>query len=136
MVKLTSTFPDLSKLLLRLVAGSSFVFHGSQKLFSAFNGPGMEGFTKFIESQGIPYPELNAWLAAGAEFFCGIALIIGLFARWASVPLIFVMGTAIYTVTWKKGFNIGDGGFEYNAVLIALLLSIFLAGPGKYSIRD
>ncbi len=136
MVKLTVNFPDLSKLLLRLSAGSSFIFHGSQKLFGAFGGPGIGGFTKFIASLGIPYPEINAWLAASAEFFCGIALVIGLFARLASIPLIFVMGVAIYSVTGKKGFNIVDGGFEYNAVLITILLSIFLSGSGKYSIKD
>jgi putative oxidoreductase len=136
MVKLTATFPDLSKLLLRLAAGASFVFHGSQKLFGAFGGSGIEGFTKFIGSLGIPYAEVNAWLAAGTEFFCGIALIIGFFARLASIPLIVVMGVAIYSVTGKKGFNIVDGGFEYNVTLIALLLSIFLSGSGKYSIKD
>ncbi len=136
MVKLTATFPDLSKLLLRFGAGSSFIFHGSQKLFGAFGGSGMEGFIKFIGSLGIPYPEINAWLAAGSEFFCGVALVIGFFARLASIPLIFVMGVAIYSVTGKKGFNIVDGGFEYNVVLITVLLSIFLSGSGKYSIKD
>jgi putative oxidoreductase len=136
MVKLTATFPDLSKLLLRLAAGASFAFHGSQKLFGAFGGSGIGGFTKFIGSLGIPYAEVNAWLAAGTEFFCGIALIVGFFARLASIPLIIVMGVAIYSVTGGKGFNIVDGGFEYNAVLIALLLSIFLSGSGKYSIKN
>lgn len=96
----------------------------------------MEGFIKFIGSLGIPYPEINAWLAAGSEFFCGVALVIGFFARLASIPLIFVMGVAIYSVTGKKGFNIVDGGFEYNVVLITVLLSIFLSGSGKYSIKD
>ena len=133
MVKFTATFPDLSKLLLRLTAGASFVFHGSQKLFG---GSGIAGFPKFIGSLGIPYAEVNAWLAAGTEFFCGIALIIGFFARLASIPLIVVMGIAIYSVTGRKGFNISDGGFEYNTVLIALLLSIFLSGTGKYSIKN
>jgi putative oxidoreductase len=136
MVKLTATFSNLSKLLLRLAAGTSFVFHGSQKLFGAFGGLGIKGFTKFIGSLGIPYAEINAWLAAGTEFFCGIALIVGFFSRLASIPLIIVMGVAIYSVTGKKGFNIVNGGFEYNAVLIALLLSIFLSGSGKYSIKN
>ena len=73
MVKLTATFPDLSKLLLRLGAGASFIFHGSQKLFGGYGGSGIERFVTFITTLGIPYPEISAWLAAGTEFFCGIA---------------------------------------------------------------
>ncbi len=136
MVKLTATFPDLSKLVLRLSAGASFIFHGSQKLFGAFGGSGIAGFTKYLGSLGIPYPEINAWLAAGTELFCGVALAIGFFARLAAIPLIIVMGVAIFSVTGKNGFNIVNGGFEYNAVLIAVLLSIFLSGSGKYSVKD
>jgi putative oxidoreductase len=136
MVKLTATFPDLSKLVLRLSAGASFIFHGSQKLFGAFGGSGIAGFTKYLSSLGIPYPEINAWLAAGTELFCGVALAIGFFARLASIPLIIVMGVAIFSATGKNGFNIVNGGFEYNAVLIAVLISIFLSGSGKYCVKD
>lgn len=67
------TFPDAAKLILRLPVGIVFVFHGAQKLFGAFGGHGIQGFAKFLGSMGIPYPELNAWLAGGSEFFLWIS---------------------------------------------------------------
>lgn len=136
MLKLTATFPDLAKIILRVSVGSVFVYHGAQKFFPIFGGPTLSGFTNFLKSLGIPFPEVSAYLSAGAEFFCGLALIIGLLARWAAIPLIFNMAVAITFVHFQNGFNISSKGYEYNMVLIAALLSIFLTGSGKFSIKN
>ena len=130
------TFPDLAKLVLRVSVGSVFSLHGSQKLFSAFEGSGINKFADFIGKLGIPYPELNAWLVGGAEFLCGLAIVFGVFARWATLPLIFTMGVAIFYVTGKNGISIAHKEFEYNVVLIATLTSIFLFGSGRFSLRN
>ncbi len=94
------------------------------------------GFTGYLTKLGIPFPALNAYLAAMTEFFGGFALLLGAFARWASLPLIFTMLVAIATATGPNGFNIVNGGFEYNFVLIAALAAIFLMGPGKWSLMQ
>ena len=112
-----------------------FIYHGSQKLFGIFGGSGVGGFTQYLQSFGIPYPQVNAWLAGGSDFFCGLALFFGLFARWAVFPLISNMGTAIFYVMGKNGFNIIQKGYEHNMVLIAVLTVIPLVGSGRYSIK-
>lgn len=96
----------------------------------------MEPFAKYLQSMGVPYPEASAYLSGGAEFFCGLALILGLLARWATLPLIVNMTVAIVTVHGSHGFNIAHKGYEYNMVLIAALLSILLTGSGKYSLKN
>ena len=130
------TYPEMAKLILRLSVGWVFIYHGSQKLFGGFGGPGVEGFGKWLSSIQIPYPEVSAWLASGSEFFCGLALVLGIYARWATLPLIVVMLVAIIYVHGANGFNISQKGFEYNFILIAALLTIFLQGPGKWGIRS
>ena len=134
--KMTFTYPEMAHLILRLSVGWVFIYHGLQKLFGVFGGPGVSGFAKWLGSIQVPFPEISAWLASGAEFFCGIALVLGIYTRWAALPLIVVMLVAIIYVHGPNGFNIMNKGFEYNFILIAALLTIFLQGPGKWSIRS
>ena len=44
---------DLALLVLRLVVGLTFAAHGSQKLFGAFGGHGIEGTSGFFEQIGL-----------------------------------------------------------------------------------
>ena len=135
MIKLNFSYPGLAILILRVMVGVVFVFHGAQKLFGAFGGPGISRFGGYLQSLGIPFPEVNAYMAGGAEFICGLALIAGVWARLATLPLIFTMIVAIVTATGENGFNIGNDGFEYNLVLIAALMAIFLQNADKWSAK-
>src|SRR5438445_630231 len=80
-------------------------------------------------------------LAAFVECFGGLALIVGFLARPAALGLIAVMLVAIAKVHGKNGFFLnfyltpGKGhGYEFNLVLIAMALSIFIGGAGVLSI--
>lgn len=53
---------------------------------------------------GLPMPEVMAALAAGTEFFGGLALIIGFATRWISIPLMVTMLVAALTVHWENGW--------------------------------
>lgn len=53
---------------------------------------------------GLPFPELMTALAAGTEFFGGIALIIGFAVRWISIPLMITMIVAAVTVHLENGW--------------------------------
>jgi len=53
---------------------------------------------------GLPFPELMAYLAWGAEYFGAILLLLGLFVRWISIPLIITMLVAIFAVHWENGW--------------------------------
>lgn len=53
---------------------------------------------------GLPYPEIMAHLAWGAEYFGAILLVLGLAVRWISIPLMITMMVAAVTVHWGNGW--------------------------------
>jgi len=88
----------------------------------------------WFESMGIPFPTLNAYMAASTEILGVILLTLGLFTRLISIPLIVVMIVAIATVHLSHGFSAGDNGFEiplYYMLFLALFASL---GAGKLSL--
>jgi len=83
---------------------------------------------------GIPFPTLNAYMAATTELTGVILLTLGLFTRLISLPLMVVMIVAITTVHLAHGFSAGDNGFEIPMYYL-LFLSIFASfGAGKFSL--
>lgn len=123
---------DLSLLALRLMAGTVFVFHGAQKLLGLFGGHGIAGTAGWMESIGIPFPTLSATLAGGTELLGGLALLTGLFARAAGVPLAFTM--LVGALTAHSGFDAAQGGMEFPLAMASIALAIALAGPGRLSV--
>lgn len=53
---------------------------------------------------GLPAPALMVALAAGAELFGGLALLIGLAVRWFAIPLLISMAVAAGAVHWENGW--------------------------------
>ena len=125
---------DLGRLLLRLVIGGLFIGHGTQKLFGWFGGPGLEATSQGFESMGLAPGRRNALAAGITETAAGTTLALGLATPLAAAGLVSVMLTAIRTVHWKNGPWSTNGGYEYNAVLIAALLGLAEAGPGQWSL--
>lgn len=54
---------------------------------------------------GLPFPELMAYLAWGAEYLGAILLLLGLAVRWISIPLMVTMLVAALSVHWKNGWQ-------------------------------
>ncbi|HVS70024.1 MAG TPA: DoxX family protein [Phycisphaerae bacterium] len=124
---------SVALLLLRLALGWAFVFHGSQKLFGAFDGPGIAGFAKYLHMPAFLPPVAWAYLAALAEFGGGALVLIGLLTRLATIPVLIVMFVAIATVTGAGGYSL-PRGYEYNVALIAMAAALLIAGPGIISL--
>ena len=73
----------------------------------------MEGTLWWFQSLGIPFPELNAYLAATTEILGVVLLTLGLFVRFISPALIGTMLVAIKTVHLGKGwFTIGQSALN------------------------
>ena len=88
----------------------------------------------FFTDLGIPAPQFQAPLAATAEFLCGGFLLIGLFTRVASLPLIATMIVAILTALRGNIHELSDL-FEMSEFLyIALLLWLGAYGAGPISL--
>lgn len=118
----------------RILVGIIFVAHGGQKLFGLFGGYGLAGTAQYMESLGLTPGYVMASLAGGAEFFGGLALIIGLLARPAAVALIFMTLVAIFSVHIHNGLFMANNGFEFALALLGALIAILIEGPGRLSL--
>jgi putative oxidoreductase len=124
----------LGRLLLRVTVGGLFVGHGTQKLFGWFGGHGLEATANMFDSIGMRPGNRNAIAAGVAEAGGGAALAAGFATPLAAATLTSVMLTAINRVHLKNGPWITNGGYEYNAVLIAAVLALVEVGPGELSL--
>lgn len=133
---LVQTDPQWASLLLRVPAGIIFAAHGAQKLFGWFGGYGLEGTGQFMASIGLEPGFLMALLAGSAEFFGGLALILGILVRPAGAVLAFTMLIAGAVVHGANGLFIANGGFEFALALLAMSAALVVLGGGKYSIDE
>lgn len=125
---------SLGKLATRAVIGGLFIGHGTQKLKGWFGGPGLEGTDEMMKSLDMHPPRRNALAAGATETAGGALLTLGLATPLASAGLIGVMLTACRKVHLPNGPWNANGGWEYNAVLIAVLVALAEDGPGKASL--
>ncbi|MES1158047.1 MAG: DoxX family protein [Haliangium ochraceum] len=111
--------------LARLTVGLVFIGTGWGKLHS------LGDVTDYFASLHIPAPGFNARLAAATEFFGGIAVLVGLGTRLASLPLAFTMVVAILTA--KRGDITGltalVGFEEWSYLVFFIWLAVAGAGP-------
>lgn len=121
-------------LIIRLVVGLTFVGHGAQKLFGWFGGYGLKGTGGWFESIGLKPGTTMALLAGLAEFVGGLLFALGLFTPFAAFLIAATMIVAIVKVHAPNGFWVTQNGFEYNLVLIAVVVGIALIGAGDYSL--
>ena len=131
--RIASTDAGLAPLALRLPVGIIFIAHGAQKLFGWFGGYGLEGTGQWLGSIGLAPGYLMALLAGGAEFFGGLALVLGLLVRPAAAALAFAMLVAIFSVHIEKGLFMSNNGYEFALVMFAASLSLLLSGAGRAS---
>ena len=69
-----------------------------------------------------------------AEFIGGILLIIGALTRVTGSVFAIILLGAIFHIRWENGFFVSQGGWEWDLVMLAAVLSIIVAGPGRISI--
>jgi putative oxidoreductase len=124
----------IGRLLLRVLVGGFFVGHGTQKLFGWFGGYGLDGTAQGFEQLGLKPGKAHATLAGVAEAGGGAALVAGAETPLAAAAITATMLTAIKTVHGKNGPWATNGGYEYNAVLIGVVLALAELGPGPLSI--
>jgi len=119
---------SLSLLLARLVL--AYGFYEPAKMKWSDIGSVAEWFTTL----GIPFPTLNAYMAASTEATGVVLLTLGLFTRLISLPLMVVMIVAILTVHLPHGFSAGDNGFEIPLYYMLFLFIFVTNGAGKFSL--
>lgn len=131
--RLLATNAGFAPLALRIPVGIIFAAHGAQKLFGWFGGYGLEGTAQWMASIGLNPGYLLATLAGSAEFFGGLALLLGLFVRPAAAVLAFTMVVAILSVHAANGLFMANNGYEFGLALLAVTATLLISGAGRFS---
>lgn len=132
--RVLQTAEGLDTLPLRLGAGVVFAAHGAQKLFGWFGGYGLEGTAGWMASIGLEPGYLMALMAGSAEFFGGLALILGALVRPAALVLAFTMLVAIVTVHLSNGLFMSNNGYEFGLSLLVISAALMVRGAGSLSL--
>ncbi len=120
---------SIGLLLLRLVAGLAFMFHGYGKIQHPFDWMGPDSSV----------PGFLQFMAAVSEFVGGGAWMLGLLTPLFSFGLASTMVVAAYlhAVVLGDGFvaqGPGQGSYELASVYLCVAMLLLLAGPGRFSL--
>lgn len=123
-------FRFVGPIVLRVSLGIIFLWHGIDK-FDA----GISNVEGAFDSWGVPLPALAAPFTAIVEIVAGVALIIGLGTRLAAALLGLIMIGAVIFVKAELGLISSEPmpGTELDLALLAGLVTLFVAGPGRFS---
>lgn len=88
----------------------------------------------FGEDLGLPFPLLNAYMAASTEALGVVLLTLGIGVRYISLPMIVIMIVAIKTVHLANGFSVDQNGYEIPLYYMIMLFVLATHGGGKWGI--
>lgn len=115
---------DAAMLVLRVGFGITMAPHGYDKLMGF-----AQKKAEFMNFLGLGGP-LSLSLTIFAELFCSVLLIVGLFTRLATIPLIITALVIVFLAHSGDIFGEAADGFFYLLAYIAILL----VGPGAFSV--
>ena len=125
-------FQSLFLLVIRLYWGYNFLLSGYGKLSD------IPGTIEFFSQLHIPFPMINTYLVGGIEFFGGLFLILGLFSRIITIPLMTVMIGAYLTAHREAVLNLFSQPMDFinqsPFLYFLVCLIVFSFGPGKISL--
>jgi putative oxidoreductase len=118
---------DFGLLVLRLWLGATMMLnHGRGKLM---------GFSQMADKFADPIglgPSVSLSMAIFAEVVCAILVALGLLTRFAALVLVILTGVAFFLVHGRALSGPGSGELAF--IYLAGFLTIFLTGPGRFSI--
>jgi putative oxidoreductase len=116
---------DFSLLILRIVFGGLMLFnHALPKFDKLSNTP-----IKFPDPLGVG-SDISLYLVLFSEGLCSILLVLGLFTRFASLPLVFTMSVAAFYIHLDDSLD----GKEASLLYLAAYIILFAFGAGKFSL--
>ena len=120
-------------LVLRLVVGPVFAFHGYAKIF---RGGRLAGTAGWFDSMGMRPGRVHARFAAFGELATGTCITLGLLTSFAGMGLVGLMAVAFWTVHKGNGLLITKDGWEYVLVLATIGVALATIGPGEWSLDN
>ena len=100
---------------------------------------GFAGTVGYIQSKGVPLPEVCAAIAVAAELGLGLLILVGYQARWAALGL--AIFTLVITPIFHNYWAVPEAqvmmqklNFWKNLSIAGGLLVLYAFGPGAYSV--
>ena len=93
-------------------------------------------FSGYLGTLGVPLPDILSWMVIVTEAGGAALLLVGLFVRWMSVPLLIIMFFAGYLVHYQNGWAHEANGIEFAAIYSLMILTLLCFGGGKYLSLD
>ncbi len=116
---------DIALLILHAGLGIIFIRHGWPKVKNPLWGP------------KIGVPKIASLYSTIAEFFGGLAVLLGLYTQIAAILILFGMLGALYyhIFVWKhKFYNLQGQSWEFPFFLALVALAVIFLGGGAYSL--
>ena len=85
-------------------------------------------FSGYLGTLGVPLPDILSWMVILTEAGGAALLLVGLFVRWMSVPLLIVMFFAGYLVHYQNGWAHEANGIEFAAIYSLMILTLLCFG--------
>jgi len=119
-------------LLLRVSMGILFLMHGLYLKYFVFT---MTGVGQYFGSLGLP--SWFAWVVMLYETIGGLALILGIYARWVALFLGVHLLVAAYLGHAANGwlFSNKGGGYEYPLFWAVACFALALIGDGAHALK-
>ena len=123
-----------SVLLIRFAVGLVFLTQGILKYIDP--NMGVARFTRI----GFPHPYFTAHFVGTFEVFCGSLVLLGLWTRAASLPLLIVIATAVATTKIPELFRANQGLWymisdaRTDFAMLCSLLFLISVGGGAWSL--
>ena len=128
---------------LRLIVGYGFMAHGYAKV-----ARGPEHFVGIVHAIGIPAADVMAWATIVVELIGGLAVLLGAFVPWVSMPMAVILLVATFTVHRPNGFSsiklqavtaagpqFGQPGYEADLLYLACLAALVVGGAGPLTVH-
>lgn len=123
---------NITLLLVRIMTGVVFLSEGIQK----FIFPDVLGIGRF-EKIGVRFPEFTANLVGVTEITCAICIIIGLFSKYATIPLLLIIIFAFEITKYDIFIQHGFWKFMHESrtdwSMFVGIIIIMTIGSGKFS---
>ncbi len=136
---LIETWPTWATLPLRLFLGISFIGHGAQKVFGAWEGPGLSKWVGGTEAMTLGLRPAWLWLGAAAfgELIGGVLVLLGLLTRIGAFLIASTMIVAIGIGLQRSGaFFVQNQGIEPAYWVLGITLALLIAGGGRASFDE
>ncbi|HLI21583.1 MAG TPA: DoxX family protein [Stellaceae bacterium] len=138
MADIHATLAPWAEALLRAIAGLALLPHALQKLFGFFPESkvpaNLTELAASLDQWGYRPGKFWAFIVAATELIAGPLLALGLFTRWAALPIFIFLALSAAAHGKRDGWFWTVHGAEYPLVWAAIALFFFINGGGPLSL--